>query len=243
MTNPDSEWNLTQLKNESAMYRGILERERKCWNVELPVDIMHSGRTLGKVLMADFLKTLNGVCSFFVICHADEHVDDDETKRLKYPHWHLVLKFQRKTRCQRVVLLICDFFEVEPVYLDMDTEDPCGTPKLCPWISIKATENDIGSIRYLTHIDNPEKKQYLVAEVMTNDKDYLKGCMLLNNGSLNGETLINLVVDVCYCSKLRVMRFLGLQNYCRYRMAIADICEEYGDTPLMKKNLKENKSA
>lgn len=216
------------LKKESDQWRYWLELERKIWNVVLYADICHSGRYLSRFMMADFLKTLNGQCSYWVICHEDEHIDDDEKKPLKGIHWHLVLKFGKKIRRQSVISLICSFFEVDPVVLDLSAKsDFLGTPKVQPWVQIQPTSNDIGSVRYLTHIDNPEKKQYLTKDVMTNYRDFLNGCMLLDSGDLNGDTLIKLVTEVCYCSKTQVMRFLGLERYCRFRMAVSDICDEF----------------
>lgn len=140
---------------------------------------------------------------------------------LKPYHFHLVLMLPGDgVRIGTVFKAICDGLGVPFKVFDGE--------KLMPNPGVKievAHEPCIGVIRYLTHIDDPDKDLFSVDDVITNDQGYLRFCMECRNGILSVNALLR-CMQVCDGSKAKLMGMVGLKFYNRYRWTIVDLLKE-----------------
>lgn len=83
------------------------------------------------------------------------HKPDDDDDRL---HIHYVCQCNGSRSLKNVA----DTLDVDMQYMQV-----CKRPR--------------GAIRYLIHLDNPEKEQYKLEDIFTNDKDFTKSFMTDNN--------------------------------------------------------------
>ena len=104
-------------------------------------------------LTTDILKSIVDYykgCTCYVILHDKDKLEDGTLKTL---HIHCVLLLDGKRSKANV---INDFSTV------------CNIPENC--ISVDNCQSVSGSIRYLTHFDDPDKYQYSLEDIKTNDK-------------------------------------------------------------------------
>lgn len=144
---------------------------------------------------------------YFGINHDKDTTEDGELKR---EHLHIVLKLKTKITLNGILRKLETLLEIDRNR-----------------ISAEITRNQILVIRYLLHLDNPEKNQYAPFEVITNREDIL-------NQAIKGEderedlTAENLIITVEKHggNRLKIMSDIGLKNYNRFRGTITDIMEE-----------------
>lgn len=113
--------------------------------------------------------------------------DVNETGEVKKPHWHIILNFDSVKTIEQVKKLI------EPLH---------GT--------IPIMVNSIrGMVRYFAHLDNPEKYQYPVDQI-------------IGHGGMDVQDLLRLsasaryacIKKMCeYCSEHNVVEFYELMDY------------------------------
>lgn len=103
--------------------------------------------------VAEILRNTKGLCGY--ACQHDKDVSE-KTGELKKAHTHIILMFEEKTSYSQVLgMFMPGFFAND--YLER-------------------VKNLVGAMRYLIHIDNKEKAQYLPSEVIAfgNAKPYAK---------------------------------------------------------------------
>lgn len=76
----------------------------------------------------------------------DKDILDGETGERKKPHTHIVLNFNNA----RSITAVADYFEILPQFVE----------------PVKG-KSERGALRYLLHLDNPEKHQYSQDELVT----------------------------------------------------------------------------
>lgn len=133
--------------------------------------------------------------------------DKNEDGTPKRPHLHVVvhLGVSRRKYLQIIselsdwTMLSSDAFSAEPV------------------------NNLEGCLRYLIHLDNPEKFQYPSNVVQTNASETFS-CAISTVEVYSASNLIALCENNNF-DKIAILRSLGLERYQRYRSAITDICQ------------------
>lgn len=93
--------------------------------------------------------------NFIAIQYHDKDVVKEEN-RVETPHYHVVLSLNKRFQFKTMLDLICDLFHCNPNQVGMQKViDLCACT------------------RYLCHLDNPDKYQYLPVTVVTNNHDLL----------------------------------------------------------------------
>lgn len=163
------------------------------------------------------LKDLSVVlpCSYWAILH-DMDVKED-TGELKTPHIHLVLDCNTRHTFLGILRKVSEAFGIAQER-----------------VSVRETRNQNSAIRYLMHLDDPEKQPYLPFDVITNEKEGLNMALLNNTPELDIETLIIAIGKSE--NELELARKIGLKNYQRYRATIQDL------VPLVELKKKKEKN-
>lgn len=154
-------------------------------------------------IMEDCLKSFRerSPCEWWAILHNHDVLDDGTFKR---PHWHIVIESVTKHTTTGIVRDLADCLGVN------DNR-----------VSVRECMSLIASIRYLIHIDDPDKYCYVPFDVITTDK--AKFIEALNRN--DDDVTIEEVISICRDSNdvIDVMKRLGLKNYQRYRTTIKDV--------------------
>lgn len=194
------------------------------------------------VSMEDFVNLLCELnkrfdCKTFGIQHRGESLPPEEVeerllaelhplrrieleKGYKPYHYHLVVMCNKSIRNGTMAKEICEILNLPFKVLVGDTL------MVNPAIHMQeAHDGCIGIIRYLTHIDSPDKKLFNVEDVVTNDAPYLRFCMECDGGFVSANSLVR-VIAICEGRKSKVMEMVGLAFYNRYRWSIIDLIKE-----------------
>lgn len=141
-------------------------------------------------------------------------------KGYKPYHFHLVVMCDKNIRIGTIAKSICDFLGLPFKVLVGDRL------MVNPALHIEeAHDTCIGAIRYLTHIDDGDKKLFNVDDVITNDAPYLRFCMECDGGFVSASSLVR-VIALCEGRKSKIMEMVGLAFYNRYRWSIIDLIKE-----------------
>lgn len=141
-------------------------------------------------------------CSYWAIVH-DQDLDE-ETGQIKRPHIHLVMETQTRHTCLGVVRSIADGFGINQNR-----------------VSVRECKHLKLAIRYLTHLDDPEKAVYNPFDIIHNEQETLSEAMLSANDDLTIEALEKAIRSSRNEKELAYK--IGLHNYNRYRATIRDL--------------------
>lgn len=138
-----------------------------------------------------------------VICHDK---DTDEQGNLKTKHYHVVISYDKTYRIGSIINLLTDLFHCNENQI---TIDKC---------------NDlVAQTRYLIHLDDGDKEQYLPFDVYTNDVEtFNKYCLVTKVKSIS--ELIAVVKRYHYDLE-EIM--LNIVNYDKWRRYINDLVINY----------------
>lgn len=142
---------------------------------------------------------------YWLIKHDNDKKDDGTPKT---PHYHVVFEITEKKTMSY-------FMDLAKKFFDNITNDN--------QVSIDVIQNKYkrDRIRYLTHLDYPDRYQYNDTEVKTNDKETYRNC-------IENAITIDYVLDVISKSDgmTDVIRKLGLDTYKCYQHAIDILWKE-----------------
>ena len=93
-------------------------------------------------------------------------------------------------------------------------------------ITIDSLTDKNALLRYLLHLDNPEKHLYLPFEIFTNEPQAVELAMNYMPNQVTPESILAILHSV-KGNKFLLMKQIGIDNYCRYERAIKVIIEEY----------------
>jgi len=99
----------------------------------------------------------NDLTIVYIACIMHDRDFDDETHQLKTKHFHIVLQLGQICRVGTILNRICDMFH-------------CNENQ----ISIEKCNSLCMQSRYLMHLDDFDKTEYFLSEVVTNDDNVLK---------------------------------------------------------------------
>ena len=139
----------------------------------------------------ELVKKLKKFCEKFVISplhDADLNGDDSEKKA----HWHIYLYFEGKKSLKQV-----NEFAKE-----------------CNGAFAIIVTNRVGLMRYLCHLDNPEKAQYDKKDVYACGIDYERTIMSKDDyDDLATSQVENIIDEQCFTSLAKLQRYLKENHY------------------------------
>lgn len=148
----------------------------------------------------DIIKALPLRCKYYVIRH-DQDFNEDGT--LKVQHFHIVLRLPEKRTKGAVAKEFTRKLGCSP---DVVTSSPIAFAEL------------VSNIRYLCHVDDPNKYLYSINAVRTNDMSNFITCM---DGAVTYERIYNVVQK---CNSLTdIIRELGIDAYRINRFVVNDM--------------------
>lgn len=148
--------------------------------------------------LSNNLKTVfisHNIPEFYYILHIGEM---NEQGDVKVPHFHIILSFGY--RVYSSVILDCLSEVLSSLYNDnLVTIDYVNDMRSC--------------VRYLIHFDSPNKKQYSIDSIITNNKD-ISSFFLTEKGKLTPDVLLD---NIHACStKSELLTAIGLENFKKY---------------------------
>ena len=148
---------------------------------------------------------------YYYIVH-DKDYDEFGTLKTKHIHWLFRIKEKQK--------------RLKTVLNEVNNELFNGSDQTRSLISIESWKNYEATIQYLVHKNNPEKYQYKVEEVHTNDFETLKQVM---DYAVDTNLTIDKIKYLCTknTTLCGVLEDVGLINARNYLNVIRTIWEEY----------------
>lgn len=141
----------------------------------------------------------------YILHDKDKKQDSNGLIVDKRPHIHCVIYLYQRTRLVTFLNRICEALNIS-----------------INAVSIEVLKNDIGSIQYLLHLNDKDKYQYSMSNLVYNyDSEELKTILEAKNDCLS----IDRVVYLCSTSKNKVelIQAIGFTMYHHYRNTILDI--------------------
>ena len=155
---------------------------------------------------SEILDTLKAICEeYYLIRHYADLNDNGELKR---EHYHAVIRLSKRIRKMTLINLLAQALNIN---VNM--------------ISCDILYNKRSAVRYLIHLDNPEKYQYEELNIFNNCDGDLFNILHYDISNLDTEQLIDIVKN-CKGAKLEIMRVLGLKTYNQYWRMIEIIIRE-----------------
>lgn len=169
----------------------------------------NNGKNIGVVInfpnekapenVTDILEGLGKFGNFGYIIHDKDELPNGEPKTL---HAHVVIEAEKGASSGTWVKRMCETF---------------GVPEEC--ISVDTIKSLDGAWRYLIHKDNPEKHQYTLEEVATNNPETLKKAIERPSNGVSLDGLMN-------CKNVyELARYVGVTQYSRYKKCWDDMRE------------------
>jgi len=190
---------------KSNRFAFVIEKEDKLNNRVLTIDEITS-------YFQDLLN--RGACTFYAIILHDK--DFDSNGELKRPHYHLVFEMSSPKGDQTIAKDMA-----KTLMLNINI------------ISYACALNFCGAVRYLTHLDNPDKHSYSKSEVVySSEGEYQMFVNQMDFLDLDISSLLNIIKSSK--SLTEVYQTIGIGNATKYRWLIKDLL---GEIPL---NRKEN---
>lgn len=170
--------------------------------------VIHSPDKGDEEALRSLLESLIGLwenqgLQFFAIFHNRDKQDDGTAKAV---HCHVVLIAKNRVRLSSVLGL--------PV-----------KSSLPDFIGARPCSNAIGAIRYLVHLDNPEKEAYNPDEIVTNNplavQEAVTAVVIRS-----ARDLVDVVGECCGAYSLVLLR-LGSEATKTYHLLIRSLCWDY----------------
>lgn len=158
------------------------------------------------VLLVDVLAFLQKMGKYYAITHNKDYTPEGELKRV---HHHIVLIVHDKIRKSTLINKISKALDISPQVITIE-----------PIIDLNS------SIRYLLHLDNPEKQLYPPFEIETNDRYGLELSLAYMPNSLTPDTMLA-IVYTAKANKFQILKAIGMDNYVKYEKVIRVCVEEY----------------
>ncbi len=152
--------------------------------------------------------------SIGIIHRPEPHLKEEEEKRF---HLHVIMT-------QKGVAVSKEAWLSQIVEHGSPEDDKLPRLSL-KQVSARAIENETGSLRYLVHLDDPQKIQYDPSEVVSYDKDRLKAFKT----ALKAIEPPSIEEILKLPSKTALARRVGVANYARYIRVWDDLRQENRD--------------
>lgn len=152
------------------------------------------------------------ISEFYALILHDKDIKNNEQVR---PHYHLVIKLNKRMRKMTLINHIAKYNNLQIEMIQADY-----------------TENFILSIRYLLHLDNPEKHQYAPFQIITNTPHLVQNIVNeeIYPSEITAKQLIYYVHELNY-SATKILEIIGLKNFKSYAYVIKTLIDEYYQNP------------
>lgn len=169
----------------------------------------NNGKNIGAVIdfpnekapenVADILEGLGKLGTFGYIIHDKDELPNGEKKTL---HAHVFIESEKGSSAKVWIDRLSKIF---------------GVQSEC--VSVQPVKSLDGAWRYLIHKDNPEKHQYTIEDVATNNAETLKKAIERPSNGVSLDGLMN-------CSnEYELARYVGVTQYSRYKKCWDDMRE------------------
>lgn len=156
----------------------------------------------------DILTAIKPIClEYYFIRH---YADLNENGELKHDHYHLIIKLPKRIRKSTLIRVLASQLNINDNLITADI-----------------LYNKRMSVRYLIHLDDPNKYQYSECQIFTNNDEALFNYLHYDIENLDTDRLIDVVIK-CNFNKIEIMRVLGLKIYNQYWRMIDIILRELG---------------
>lgn len=166
-------------------------------------DVFHDSRHIFMELNTD----LSDHEFIAVIKHENDF--DNELKRYKTPHYHVVIKFGGAYRVATIINKFVDIFHCNANQVSCE----------------KCNAMDM-QVRYLIHLDDMDKYRYDISDIVTNRHDLVNKYMKEIHKIVDIDDLLS-IMDM-HKNLRDLISCIGLDNYRKYRCVIQDIYRERG---------------
>lgn len=148
---------------------------------------------------------------FYAFIGHDKDINDDGQPKFRHIHLVIILKDGLRPRLSTLLNALAKVCELPNEDIDIDQID-----------------NITKCVRYLNHIDYPNKYQYDLNDINTNRFEELKSYFEidLDNQYYTASYLINLIKNCSY-SNHEILKQLGIKHYLKLRNVINDLIKEF----------------
>lgn len=148
----------------------------------------------------------NQMGQYYSIIHDKDYNEHGELKRL---HYHFVLRCYDKIRKTTLINKIAKKMGIQHYMIQCD---PCSNVR--------------SSIRYLLHLDDPDKTLYAPFDCKTNDNE---GLTLSLENAPNNYTVDSIysIVYIAKGNRFQIAKAMGCNEYIRYEKIVKVCCDEY----------------
>lgn len=172
----------------------------------------------------EYFETLSGCYMYVAMIKHDEDIISDKDYRenkesydmqglksgdIKPVHIHACIQTEKRIRKGKIT---------------DDIASMLNLPRKC--VSVRTIEKSWrGANRYLLHLDNEDKSNYMPFDVYTTHKEYFQSFMIDRLEFISEEELIRICNDLKRPSKILIK--IGIDNYRKYKGIISDLIKEY----------------
>lgn len=190
------------------------------------VRIEKYGEATGRVYEIDSLTiALDGLVAsgylsdYFLVAHSPDFTDPKEEA---ISHYHMVLVFNGRQSVRTVLELVYsainDDYSLSPYYYIGDKDKFTIDPS----IYVEPCNSLHSSVRYLAHLDNPEKGIYPISAIVTNNEDALTKFAVLSSEITCAQ--LELLLQLNNWSYIDTIKTLDVATANRCRNILKDLC-------------------
>lgn len=186
-----------------------LELQRKTFNIVIGANYVKNYESK--------IETLSSLGLVYATILHDKDIDNKGV--LKNPHWHLIIKLEKRVRAKTILLRLCEI-------LKTSAEN----------IQINECFNFISSVQYLIHKNDSDKFQYDIDNIYHNMGLALS--MYLESSQKDIEFTTDMIIDIVESCQdtIDLIRTLGIYRYNSLRNTISDIKTALIDRKLFNKD-------
>lgn len=189
------------IENQQVNKENNNDNARKKWHIVIEYE-NKKGIPFDIDNIIDYLKE-SGQLSFIL-----HHLDVDINGVRDRKHYHCVCNFHTKIRFNTLLNKLVKLGYPSEIF------------------GIQPITNYTSMLRYLVHLDDPQKTQYTPMEVSTNCENVFLTALKFNSDNVNANKLLHVVL-ISKGNRFLIMRDLGLENYIKYRNPINDLINLY----------------
>lgn len=197
-----------------------LKKKAFCVRIEQYAEAL--GRSYNRealTLALDGLVLSGYLSEYFLVAHSPDFTDP---KDFAISHFHMVLVFNGRQSVRTVLELVYsainDDYSLSP-YLYMPDK---GDFTIDPAIFVEPCNSLHSSVRYLAHLDNPEKGIYPISAIVTNDEDALTKFAVLTSEITVAQ--LEKLLELNNWSYVATIKTLDVATANRCRNILKDLC-------------------
>lgn len=216
-----AEWE--DLSNSTyKVLKSKLNIKKKAFCVRIEQYGKATGRSYNKEALTLALEGLvvSGYLSdYFLVAHSPDFTDPTQEP---ISHFHMVLVFNGRQSVRTVLELVYsainDDYSLSPYYYIADKD----AFTIDPAIFVEPCNSLHSSVRYLAHLDNPEKGIYPISAIVTNNEDALTKFAVLTSEITVSQ--LEMLLELNNWSYVATIKTLDVATANRCRNILKDLC-------------------